>query len=91
MKLQKYRAIFPYPYPYIFHNFFLILYSSFISDFAEEYSCINDDYDSTKEKGNGTDLDIQFKGLLYDFYTKDISQKVKTVTTEFKKQGKFLA
>lgn len=29
--------------------------------------------------------------MLYDFYTKDISQKVKTVTTELKKQGKFLA
>lgn len=52
---------------------------------------INDGYDSAKEKGKGTDLDIQFKGLLYDFYTKDISQKVKTVTTELKKQGKFLA
>ena len=55
------------------------------------FIAINDGYDSDKEKGNGTDLDIQFKGLLYDFYTKDISQKVKTVTTELKKQGKFLA
>lgn len=55
------------------------------------FIAINDGYDSAKEKGNGTDLDIQFKGLLYDFYTKDISQKVKTVTTELKKQGKFLA
>lgn len=55
------------------------------------FIAINDGYDSAKEKGNGTDLDIQFKGLLYDFYTKDISQKVKSVSTELKKQGKFLA
>lgn len=55
------------------------------------FIAINDGYDSAKEKGNGTDLDVQFKGLLYDFYTKDISQKVKTVTTQLKNQGKFLA
>ena len=55
------------------------------------FIAINDGYDSAKEKGNGTDLDIQFKGLLYDFYSKDISQKVKTVADELKKQGKFLA
>ena len=55
------------------------------------FIAINDGYDSLKEKGNGTDLDIQFRGLLYDFYAKDISVKVKTVTTELKKQGKFLA
>ena len=55
------------------------------------FIAINDGYDSAKEKGNGTDLDIQFKGLLYDFYTKDISQKIKSVSTELKKQGKFLA
>lgn len=55
------------------------------------FIAINDGYDSAKEKGNGTDLDIQFKGLLYDFYTKDISQKIKSVSTELKKQGKILA
>ena len=55
------------------------------------FIAINDGYDSAKEKGNGTDLDIQFKGLLYDFYSKDISQKVKSVANELKKQGKFLA
>ena len=55
------------------------------------FIAINDGYDSAKEKGNGTDLDVQFKGLLYDFYSKDIAQKVKSVTTELKKQGKYLA
>ena len=55
------------------------------------FIAINDGYDSDKEKGNGTDLDIQFKGLLYDFYTKDISEKVESSMTTLKKQGKFLA
>lgn len=49
---------------------------------------INDGYDSAKEKGNGTDLDIQFKSLLYDFYSKDISDKVKSSMKIQKKQGK---
>lgn len=52
---------------------------------------VNDGYDSEKEKGNGTGLDIQFKSLLYDFYSKDVSEKIKTSTTALKKQGKFLA
>lgn len=51
------------------------------------FIAINDGYDSSKEKGNDTDIDIQFKGLLYDFYTKDISEKVKTVSTELKNKG----
>ena len=55
------------------------------------FIAINDGYDSDKEKGNVTNLYVQFKGLLYDFYSKDISQKVKTVMIELKKQGKFLA
>lgn len=52
---------------------------------------INDGYDSFKEKGKGTDLDIQFKSLLYDFYSKDVSDKVKTSMCIQKKQGKYLA
>lgn len=52
---------------------------------------INDGYDSKNEVGNGTELDIQFKNLLYDFYAKDASEKVKSVTYAMKKQGKFLA
>lgn len=55
------------------------------------FIAINDDYDSSKEVGNGTELDIQFKNLLYDFYAKDASQKVRTVQNTLKKQGKFMA
>lgn len=52
---------------------------------------INDGYDSKNENGNGTELDIQFKNLLYDFYAKDASEKIKSVMTTLKHQGKFLA
>ncbi len=55
------------------------------------FIAINDGYDSSKEKGNGTELDIQFKSLLYDFYSKDSSEKVKTVLTALRKQGKHIA
>ena len=55
------------------------------------FIAINDGYDSAKENQNGIDIDVQFRSLLYDFYAKDISKKVKSVTTTLKKQGKFLA
>lgn len=55
------------------------------------FIAINDGYDSSKEQGNGTELDVQFKNLLYDFYAKDVSDKVKSVSNALKKQGKFLA
>ncbi|WP_314024921.1 hypothetical protein [Filifactor alocis] len=31
---------------------------------------VNDAYDSSKEGSNGTEIDTQFKSLLYDFYSK---------------------
>ncbi len=55
------------------------------------FIAINDGYDSMKEKGNGTDLDVQFRALLYDFYAKDIAEKVKSVTYTLKRQGKYLS
>jgi len=55
------------------------------------FIAVNDGYDSNEESGNGTELDVQFKGLLYDFYCKDCSKKVKSVQNAQKRQGKFLA
>ncbi len=52
---------------------------------------INDGYDSQQETGNGTELDVQFKSLLYDFYSKDTSEKIISVTNAMRKQGKFLS
>ena len=40
------------------------------------FIAINDDYDSSKEVQNGTELDVQFKNLLNDYYSRDISEKM---------------
>lgn len=52
------------------------------------FIAINDGYDSNENQGNGTDLDIQFKNLMYDFYAKDVSEKIKTVRKALNEQGK---
>ncbi|MGP1611700.1 MAG: recombinase family protein [Catonella sp.] len=49
---------------------------------------INDAYDSQKERSNGTKIDTQFKSLLYDFYSKELSQKIRSISQELKSQGK---
>ncbi len=53
------------------------------------FIAINDGYDSATATGNGTELDIQFKNLLYDFYTKDISEKLKSVQLHNRRSGKY--
>ncbi len=53
------------------------------------FIAINDGYDSSKETQNGTELDIQFKNLLNDYYSRDISQKMTTALLIAKKQGKY--
>lgn len=51
---------------------------------------INDNYDSDREVGNGSNLDIQFKTLMNDFYAKDTSEKVKTVLNAKKEKGIYI-
>lgn len=41
------------------------------------FIAINDSYDSREHHGSTIELDTAFRTLLYDFYTKDISAKVK--------------
>jgi site-specific DNA recombinase len=53
------------------------------------FIAINDGYDSSKEVQNGTDLDIQFKNLLNDYYCRDISEKMTTALFTAKRQGKY--
>ena len=52
---------------------------------------INDNYDSESYKGNIADLDIKFKNLLYDYYSKDISQKVKASLAVRKAEGQYVS
>ncbi len=53
------------------------------------FIAINDGYDSSNEVQNGTELDIQFKNLLNDYYSRDISEKMATALLVAKKQGKY--
>lgn len=53
------------------------------------FIAINDGYDSSKETQNGTELDIQFKNLLNDYYSRDISEKMTTALYTARKQGKY--
>jgi DNA invertase Pin-like site-specific DNA recombinase len=52
---------------------------------------INDCYDSESLQGKGADLGIHFKNLLYDLYSKDISQKVRSALAIRKKQGVYIS
>lgn len=53
------------------------------------FIAINDGYDSAKERGNGTEIDIQFKGLLYDYYSKELSSKVKQSLKQRRMKGTY--
>lgn len=52
---------------------------------------INDHYDSGRSQGNTADLDVNFKNLLYDLYSKDLSQKVKTSLRARKEGGQYVS
>ena len=48
---------------------------------------VNDGYDSSKYQEQAMGLDMQFRGLYYDLYSKDISCKVKSALRAKKKAG----
>lgn len=48
---------------------------------------VNDGYDSSKYQEQAMGLDMQFRGLYYDLYSKDISCKVKSALKAKKKAG----
>lgn len=52
---------------------------------------INDHYDSALGRGKVPDFDVNFKNLLYDFYSKDISQKVKASLQARKEGGRYVS
>lgn len=50
---------------------------------------ISDHYDSSNYSGTATDLEVNFKGLLADFYVKDQSVKTKTALQTKRKNGEY--
>lgn len=51
---------------------------------------VNDHYDSADYKGTTGGLDVVMKNIVYDYYSKDLSVKVKTAKYQKMKQGKYL-
>lgn len=51
---------------------------------------INDHYDSIDYKGTTGELDVVMKNIVYDYYSKDLSMKVKTAKYQKMKQRKYL-
>ncbi|SFR80536.1 recombinase family protein [Anaeromicropila populeti] len=54
------------------------------------FIAINDFYDSFSVKGNIAGIDVSFRTIVYDLYSKDISQKVKAALEIRKKRGCFM-
>ena len=52
---------------------------------------INDSFDSTEYIGNTPGLEMAFKNVIYDYYSKDLSAKVKSIKKIQQKRGDFVA
>ncbi len=52
---------------------------------------VNDHYDSEETQGGIGNIDISFRFLLYDLYSKDLSVKVKTALNVRKEKGKYIS
>lgn len=51
---------------------------------------VNDGYDSKDYKGMTGDMDVVMKYIVYSYYSRDLSQKIKTVTRSRAKRGEYL-
>ena len=52
---------------------------------------VNDGYDSAKVHGGIADLDMNFKNLLYDLYSRDLSDKVRSSLAIRKEKGQYVS
>lgn len=52
---------------------------------------VNDHYDSQDYRGSIADMDVNFKNLLYDLYSKDLSQKVRSALAIRKERGLYVS
>ena len=55
------------------------------------FIAINDNYDSNDYVGGIGEIDIAFKGILYDFFSEEQSQKVTTTLDAMRGSGKYIA
>lgn len=52
---------------------------------------VNDNYDSSSYHGSLADIDMNFKNLLCDLYSKDLSRKVRSSLAVRKEQGQYVS
>lgn len=52
---------------------------------------VNDCYDSDRYRGKCADIDIHFKNLIYDLYSRDLSRKVKASLQARKQSGQYVS
>lgn len=55
------------------------------------FIAINDSFDSAEYIGNTPGLEMAFKNVIYDYYSKDLSGKVKSIKKIQQKRGDFVA
>lgn len=55
------------------------------------FKAINDHYDSSKMDGNTAGMDVAFKNLVYDYYSKDLSQRVKSAMRMMQRNGGYVS
>lgn len=55
------------------------------------FIAVNDHYDSNHFSGGIAEIDVAFKEILYDYYSEDLSVKLKSALYSGKRNGKFLA
>lgn len=54
------------------------------------FKSINDHYDSATHEGKTIGMDVAFKNLIYDYYSKDLSQKVKSAMRTKQQKARFV-
>ena len=54
------------------------------------FIAVNDNYDSINCRGGIAEIDVAFKEILYDYYSEDLSVKVKSSLRSSQREGKFI-
>ena len=52
---------------------------------------VNDQYDSAKHEGKTIGMDVAFRNLIYDYYSKDLSKKVKSAMGMKQREAKYVS
>lgn len=55
------------------------------------FIAVNDGYDSDDYKGSTAGMEVVMKYIVYSYYSRDLSQKIKTVMSTRKSKGEFVA